>query len=71
MSLEELNVMILERDPKIRPMETPQEAIAFLSRDFNPNVPGANGVQIPMDQAIDTKVQKIPFGTAPVPAVAG
>lgn len=33
-TLDELNVMILERDEKIEPFETPEEAVAFLSQDF-------------------------------------
>lgn len=34
--VEDLNVMILERDPTVKPFETVEEAVAFLSQDFQP-----------------------------------
>lgn len=33
-ALEQLNAMIMERDPKTPPMPTKEEAVAFLSQDF-------------------------------------
>lgn len=35
-SIEQLNAMVLERDPKVKPFDTPEEAMAFLSSDFIP-----------------------------------
>lgn len=35
-SLEELNAMVIERDPKMRPFDDRQEAIAQLSQDVKP-----------------------------------
>ena len=33
-SLEELNVMVIERQPELEPFETYQEAVAWLSQDY-------------------------------------
>lgn len=35
-SLDELNLLIIEKDPSSVPMETPEEARAWLSQDFKP-----------------------------------
>ncbi len=38
--LNQLNVMIRERDPSIQPFETREEAIAFISQDYKPPTDG-------------------------------
>jgi len=34
--IDQLNVMIQERDPSVHPFDTVEEAIAFLSSEFQP-----------------------------------
>jgi hypothetical protein len=36
MTLDQLNVMILERDDSVEPLETVEEAVEWLSQDFKP-----------------------------------
>ena len=36
MTLDQLNVMILERDDSVEPQETVEEAVEWLSQDFKP-----------------------------------
>ena len=36
-SLDELNVMVQELDDTVAPLETPEEAVGFLSQDFQPH----------------------------------